>query len=81
MTEAYDGREVVGMDLHRRRSALVRMTSDGQGQAWPKRATRNRSTRCRAPASQPPGPALLSARRHPAPKHSHTGVTKPRQAW
>jgi transposase len=30
MTEAYDGREVVGMDLHRRRSVLVRMTSDGQ---------------------------------------------------
>jgi transposase len=30
MSEAYDGREVVGMDLHRRRSVLVRMTSDGQ---------------------------------------------------
>jgi len=30
MTEAYDDREVVGMDLHRRRSVLVRMTSDGQ---------------------------------------------------
>ena len=30
MTEAYDGREVVGMDLHRRRSVLVRMTGDGQ---------------------------------------------------
>ena len=30
MTEAYDGREVVGMDLHRRRSVLVRMTADGQ---------------------------------------------------
>ena len=27
MTEAYDGREVVGMDLHRRRSVLVRMTA------------------------------------------------------
>jgi hypothetical protein len=26
MTEAYDGREVGGMDLHRRRSVLVRMT-------------------------------------------------------
>jgi hypothetical protein len=26
MTEAYDGRQVVGMDLHRRRSVLVRMT-------------------------------------------------------
>src|SRR5689334_10031314 len=30
MTEAYDGRQVVGMDLHRRRSVLVRMTSDGR---------------------------------------------------
>jgi transposase len=30
MTEAYDGREVVGMDLHRRRSVLVRMSGDGR---------------------------------------------------
>ena len=30
MTAAYDGREVVGMDLHRRRSVLVRMTADGR---------------------------------------------------
>jgi transposase len=30
VTEAYDGREVVGMDLHRRRSVLVRMTADGR---------------------------------------------------
>ncbi len=30
MSEAYDGREVVGMDLHRRRSVLVRMTPDGR---------------------------------------------------
>jgi transposase len=30
MTEAYDGRQVVGMDLHRRRSVLVRMTVDGR---------------------------------------------------
>ena len=30
MAEAYDGREVVGMDLHRRRSVLVRMTPDGR---------------------------------------------------
>jgi hypothetical protein len=29
-TEAYDGRQVVGMDLHRYRSVLVRMTADGQ---------------------------------------------------
>ena len=28
--EAYDGREVVGMDLHRYRSVLVRMTADGR---------------------------------------------------
>jgi hypothetical protein len=30
MTEAYDGRQVVGMDLHRRRSVLVRMAPDGR---------------------------------------------------
>ncbi|HEU5392994.1 MAG TPA: IS110 family transposase [Streptosporangiaceae bacterium] len=30
MDVAYDGRQVVGMDLHRRRSVLVRMTADGQ---------------------------------------------------
>ena len=30
MMEAYDGRQVVGMDLHRRRSVLVRMTEDGR---------------------------------------------------
>jgi transposase len=30
MTEAYDGRQVVGMDLHRRRSVLVRMTEEGR---------------------------------------------------
>ena len=30
MMEAYDGRQVVGMDLRRRRSVLVRMTMDGQ---------------------------------------------------
>src|ERR1700747_3872452 len=30
MTEAYDGRQVVGIDLHRRRSVLVRMTGDGR---------------------------------------------------
>jgi hypothetical protein len=30
MTAAYDGREVVGMDLHRRRGVLVRMTGDGR---------------------------------------------------
>jgi hypothetical protein len=30
MTESYDGRQVVGMDLHRHRSVLVRMTEDGR---------------------------------------------------
>jgi len=30
MTEAYDGRQVVGVDLHRLRSVLVRMTEDGR---------------------------------------------------
>jgi hypothetical protein len=29
MTEDYAGRQVAGMDLHRRRSALARMTEDG----------------------------------------------------
>ena len=28
--EAYDGPQIVGMDLHRRRSVLVRMAEDGQ---------------------------------------------------
>ena len=30
METAYDGRQIVGMDLHRRRSVLVRMTGDGR---------------------------------------------------
>jgi transposase len=30
MEPAYDGRQVVGMDLHRRRPVLVRMTEDGR---------------------------------------------------
>ena len=30
MTEAYDGRQVVGIDLHRQRSVIVRMTEDGR---------------------------------------------------
>ena len=29
MSEAYVGREIVGMDLHRRRSVLVRTAADG----------------------------------------------------
>ena len=30
VVEAYDAPQIVGMDLHRRRSVLVRMTEDGQ---------------------------------------------------
>ena len=30
MSEAYAGRQIVGIDLHRRRSVLVRMTETGQ---------------------------------------------------
>jgi transposase len=30
MTAGYDGQQIVGMDLHRRRSVLVRMTADGE---------------------------------------------------
>ena len=30
MSEDYDGRQYVGMDLHRRRSVLVRMTEAGE---------------------------------------------------
>jgi hypothetical protein len=30
MSEAYDGQQIVGMDLHRRRSVLVRMTPEGR---------------------------------------------------
>jgi hypothetical protein len=30
MTKAYDGRQIVGIDLHRRRWVLVRMTEDGR---------------------------------------------------
>jgi hypothetical protein len=30
MDTAYGGRQIVGMDLHRRRSVLVRMTEDGR---------------------------------------------------
>ena len=33
MSEAYDGREVVGMDLHRRRSQTAKMTANGCPQA------------------------------------------------
>jgi hypothetical protein len=30
VSESYEGRQFVGMDLHRRRSVLVRMTETGE---------------------------------------------------
>jgi len=30
----YDGRQYVGVDLHRRRSVIVRMTPDGERLGW-----------------------------------------------
>jgi hypothetical protein len=30
VSESYEGRQIVGMDLHRRRSVLVRMTETGE---------------------------------------------------
>jgi hypothetical protein len=30
----YDGRQYVGIDLHRRRSVIVRMTPDGEQLGW-----------------------------------------------
>lgn len=30
MTAGYDGQQIVGMDLHRKRSVLVRMSSEGE---------------------------------------------------
>ena len=30
MSGAYEGRQIVGIDLHRRRSVLVRMTESGE---------------------------------------------------
>jgi hypothetical protein len=37
VSESYAGQQIVGMDLHRRRSVLVRMTKAG---CWPPRAQR-----------------------------------------
>ena len=34
MSEQYDGPQVVGIDLHRRRTVLVRMTPDGEQLGW-----------------------------------------------
>ena len=34
MSTDYDGRQYVGIDLHRRRSVIVRMTPDGEQLDW-----------------------------------------------
>ena len=34
MNGDYDGRQYVGIDLHRRRSVIVRMTPDGEQLGW-----------------------------------------------
>jgi hypothetical protein len=34
MDADYDGRQVVGIDLHRRRSVIVRMTEAGERLGW-----------------------------------------------
>src|SRR3954454_21650444 len=34
VSEEYDGPQVVGVDLHRRRTVLVRMTPDGRQLGW-----------------------------------------------
>ena len=34
VNEGYDGRQYVGIDLHRRRSVIVRMTEDGEQLGW-----------------------------------------------
>ncbi len=49
MELAYDGRQVVEMDLHRRRSVLVRMTEDGR-RLGTARITRPEPCRMRCPA-------------------------------
>ncbi len=61
MTEAYDGRQVVGMDLHRRRSVLVRMTEDGLARPHDRPPARHAAASYSAPRQgqrhAPPGPA------------------------
>ena len=34
MNEAYDGKQFVGIDLHRRRSVVARMTETGDPLGW-----------------------------------------------
>jgi hypothetical protein len=56
--EAYDGPQIVGMDLHRRRSVLVRMTPDGQKLATaPLPAGERDQTGCAAAGGQRQGRA------------------------
>ena len=73
MTEAYDGREVVGMDLHRRRSVLVRMTGDGR------KLETARITRARRQAAPGRSPGPGSTRRWCW--RQRTGGTGRRTRW
>jgi hypothetical protein len=34
VSEHYEGRQYVGVDLHRRRTVLVRMTAEGEQLGW-----------------------------------------------
>ncbi len=43
MSEEYAGRQVVGIDLHRRRSVIVRMTESGE--CWPPPLVRTTASR------------------------------------
>ncbi len=54
MDTAYDGRQIVGMDLHRRRSVLVRMTEEAGGSGWPGSPTARRSYRRTSPGRTSP---------------------------
>jgi hypothetical protein len=53
MTEAYDGRRVVGIDLHRRRSVIVRMSSSrvisGKPRSWASSSFENTRVAIQAP--------------------------------
>ena len=50
MEAGYDGRQVAGMDLHRRRSVRVRMTGEGQDLGSARITS--------SPGGQPPEPPL-----------------------
>src|SRR5271165_7153951 len=49
LVEAYDGPQIVGMDLHRRRSVLVRMSEDGRKLATARITNSRRGWRRRSP--------------------------------